>query len=102
MFFVSITEFSMRRLQIGHAELSLVRPRGRSQPKPRPEEVGVSIHDATGRLVAHLEDEPRPAGRHFVTWNGRDANGETAASGVYFVRLSAGEESRSQKVVLQR
>jgi len=69
---------------------------------PRSEDVAVSIHDTSGRLVARLEDGRRSEGRHFVTWNGRDGGGGTAASGVYFVRLDAGNESRSQKLVLQR
>jgi flagellar hook assembly protein FlgD len=43
-----------------------------------------------------------PAGRHQVTWDGRDTSGRQVASGVYFYRLQAGAETRSGKMVLMK
>ena len=49
----------------------------------------ISIHDLRGRLVTTLLDEHLPAGRHEVTWDGRDASGREVPSGVYLSRLEA-------------
>ncbi len=43
-----------------------------------------------------------PRGRHTARWDGTDAHGEHAAAGVYFVRLEAGEETATRKLVLTR
>lgn len=69
-------------------------------PKDAP--VRVSVHDASGRLVSELESGVRTAGPHEVTWDGRDHAGQTAANGVYFVRLETARESRVSKLVLVR
>lgn len=50
--------------------------------------VRLAVHDAAGRRLATLVDGHLPAGRHLVVWNGRDAAGRDAASGVYWVRAS--------------
>jgi hypothetical protein len=49
--------------------------------------VRVSVHDATGRLVALLHDGRRQPGRHVLTWDGTDRQGAQAASGLYFYRI---------------
>ncbi|MCK4412720.1 MAG: T9SS type A sorting domain-containing protein [Candidatus Eisenbacteria sp.] len=58
------------------------------------------IYSTTGRLVRTLLDENRFPGAHSVTWNGMSERGVPAASGVYFVRLQAGEFSTQRKLVL--
>jgi flagellar hook assembly protein FlgD len=57
----------------------------------------VAVHDVGGRLVRTLLRDDRPAGRHSVTWDGRDERGRIVPAGVYFVRLEAGgvQESRT-------
>ncbi|HPF36790.1 MAG TPA: FlgD immunoglobulin-like domain containing protein, partial [Candidatus Krumholzibacteria bacterium] len=50
--------------------------------------VRVTVHDAAGRLVRVLSEELRAAGSHAVRWDGRDAAGMPAASGVYLVRVA--------------
>ena len=52
---------------------------------PQAEHVRVAILDSAGRLVRRLEDAEFAAGRHSRTWDGRDARGRAAASGVYFL-----------------
>lgn len=63
---------------------------------PRDDRVILTVYSAAGRRVAELLHETLPAGRHEVVWNGRDASGGAAASGVYFLRLetSGGVETR--------
>lgn len=66
---------------------------------PAARSADVTIYDVTGRLVRTLLNGPQPAGYGEVTWNGRDAAGEIAASGVYYVRLRSGGEERTRPVV---
>lgn len=66
----------------------------------RAERVTLTVYDIRGRRVATLLDGPMAAGRHRVTWNGRDAAGRPVAGGVYVYRLTAGTEMRTRKMVL--
>lgn len=64
--------------------------------------VSLRIYNAAGQLVRTLVDEeqaPRPEG-FSVTWNGKDDRGQSAASGVYFYRLTAKGFERTKKLVL--
>ena len=68
---------------------------------PRTGSVALSVYDASGRLVRTLVDVPsHDAGRHSVSWNGRDENGMEVAAGVYFARLTVDSESATGKMVL--
>jgi thiol-disulfide isomerase/thioredoxin len=62
--------------------------------------VKLTVHDVAGRLVRTLVDEEMPAGRSRAVWDGTDDRGHGLSSGVYFVRLAAGEESAFRKVTL--
>jgi hypothetical protein len=66
----------------------------------RAETVRLSILDVRGALVRTLLEEPRPAGSHRARWDGRDDRGGSVASGVYFVRMSAGSYTSVRKIVL--
>lgn len=62
----------------------------------------VAVYDVAGRLVRMLADRPYPAGMQRVTWDGRDARGETVSSGVYFVRSVTGAGAHTRKVLVVR
>ena len=66
----------------------------------RAERVRIAVYDVTGRLVAGLEDGPRAAGAHHVTWNGRDAAGRGVPSGAYYVRLETARTRDTRKIML--
>jgi hypothetical protein len=70
--------------------------------RPEHRRVVIEVFDVTGRRVRTLLDEELPGGRYGVSWDGRDQGGSIVASGVYFVRLRAGEETRFRKVVSLR
>lgn len=61
--------------------------------------VTVDVFSAAGRRVGTLFGGTREAGTHTVTWDGRDAAGDAVASGIYFVRVSAGDDVRTARVV---
>jgi flagellar hook assembly protein FlgD len=52
--------------------------------------------------VRELVDGKRTADTYRVEWDGKNQNGEPVASGVYFVRLTAGSFSDTKKLVLLR
>lgn len=60
----------------------------------------VSVYSLDGRLVTVLADEDFAAGTVRREWSGRDARGRTVASGVYLVRLEAGDARAVQRVTL--
>ena len=67
---------------------------------PQAQDVTISIYDSKGRFVVDLAAGQRPGGNHSVTWDGRDANGQAVASGVYFYRMTAGNQTVTRKLVM--
>lgn len=68
----------------------------------RPSRTTIRIHDVRGRLVRSLVNGPVEAGTHTAIWNGRDDRGRAVASGVYVLRLEAGEYRASRRIVLTK
>jgi hypothetical protein len=63
--------------------------------------VRLELFDVSGRRVRELAKQEMSAGIHELSWDGRDADGVHAASGVYFARLSwAG--ARGEEVAVRR
>jgi hypothetical protein len=48
----------------------------------------VGVYTLNGRLVRTLVDEHKTIGSYTLTWDGRNANGEAVASGIYLVRAN--------------
>lgn len=69
---------------------------------PRTGPVRLGVFDLRGRLIRSLHDGPLAAGRHAAVWNGDDAQGRSAAAGVYFVRLDDGGQAAAVKIVLAK
>jgi len=65
-------------------------------------EVSIAIYDVSGRLVRTLVEGLQSAGRKTAVWNGRDHRGQSAASGVYFYRMTAPDFVKTRKMVLLR
>ena len=65
-------------------------------------DVDLAIYDVTGRSVRSLAYESFVAGDHTVSWDGNDASGQVVPSGVYFVRMQAGEFSTTRTMVVSR
>lgn len=65
-------------------------------------EVSLKVYDVRGRQVRVLEDAALPAGRYDYSWNGKDDHGRSVGSGVYFYRLTAGEDTAVRKMMLIR
>ncbi len=63
-------------------------------------QASVRVYDLQGRLVRELVSGTRPAGPGTVTWDGNDADGLRAASGVYFVQVLSGGQRADHKMIL--
>ena len=70
-------------------------------------EVTVTIHSSDGKLVRTLELGQVPAGVYSdkdraAYWDGRNAQGEPVASGIYFYTLTAGDFKATRKMVIRK
>ena len=61
--------------------------------------VRLDAFDVSGRRVATLDQGLRGPGTHEVSWSGRDAAGGRVASGIYFLRLRAGDREYRSRLV---
>ena len=62
--------------------------------------VKLQVYDITGRLVKVLSDMEQEAGFHIVSWNANDNSGNNVASGIYFLRITAGAYMNTVKMML--
>ncbi|MFH1844215.1 MAG: C25 family cysteine peptidase [bacterium] len=69
---------------------------------PRAGQVKLRIYDLGGRLVRTVLDEPLPAARHLVVWDGSDDQNHPVASGIYTYRLETTSGIQSRKMLLVR
>ena len=67
---------------------------------PRESYVLLNVFDVSGRLVKTLENAHKPAGAYSIVWEGHDDANRVVARGVYFVKMTAGDFSSVQKVIL--
>ena len=63
-------------------------------------QVRCAIFDATGREIRTLMSSPQSPGSYSLTWDRKNNTGCNVAPGVYFVRISVGQEQKQIKLVL--
>ncbi|MBT4359518.1 MAG: T9SS type A sorting domain-containing protein [Candidatus Marinimicrobia bacterium] len=66
---------------------------------PEDSNVSLVIYDVRGQVVQALESGHQSAGWYDVVWNGQTADGKTISTGIYFVRLVAGDYSQVIKML---
>jgi photosystem II stability/assembly factor-like uncharacterized protein len=64
---------------------------------PRPEHVTVKAYNMQGQCVATLMDGQKTSGPHQLEWNAAQL-----ASGIYFIRVQASEQTATQKCLLMK
>ncbi len=66
---------------------------------PEAENVKLTIFNSLGRHIQTLNNGLKPAGTHSLVWNGKDMNGRTVASGIYFYVLETDNLTLQRKMV---
>jgi hypothetical protein len=69
---------------------------------PGSEQARIEVFDAAGRLRSSIRNTPWGAGTHALDWNALDGGGRPLPSGVYALRLTAGQANESRRVVVVR
>ncbi|CUS88357.1 Por secretion system C-terminal sorting domain-containing protein, partial [Candidatus Kryptonium thompsonii] len=64
--------------------------------------VTLKIYNIIGQEIKTLVNEFKNAGRYTVVWDGKDNTGKIAPSGIYFYRITAGNFSKTLKMVLTK
>ena len=61
--------------------------------------VDLAIYNILGQPMRQVWKGPLPAGKHELTWDGRDAQDRPVATGVYVYRLQVDGQTRTRKMV---
>ncbi|HTK81349.1 MAG TPA: FlgD immunoglobulin-like domain containing protein [Bacteroidota bacterium] len=69
---------------------------------PKTAYVTVAIYDVLGRQVKSLMSGQQSAGYYTMEWDGRDARGLSAPTGIYFIRMLSDEFNQTQKIMLMK
>ncbi len=64
--------------------------------------VKMSIYNTRGQLVKDLIKEEMERGFHEIVWDGKNNNGFTVGTGMYFVRIETNKNSKSIKILLMK
>jgi len=62
--------------------------------------VSLQLFDVLGHAVRSLVNEEQNARAYRVIWNGRNDHGEEVAGGIYFYRLTTGQNTKTMKLLL--
>lgn len=66
------------------------------------EQVKLAVFNVLGQQVRVLVNESLSAGTYRARWDGRNDAGETVSSGIFFVRMTAGEFVHHRRMILLR
>jgi hypothetical protein len=69
---------------------------------PKPADVKLEVYNLLGQRMATLINGYQLAGNHTVTWNGKGDEGEDMATGLYLMKLTAGNQILTRKMFLIR
>lgn len=67
---------------------------------PQQVHVTLTVYDVSGREVRRLVNASQAPGRYRVRWDGKDAQGQSVRSGVYFYRLATDVWQKTQSMAL--
>jgi flagellar hook assembly protein FlgD len=68
---------------------------------PKASNVTIAIYNSIGQEIALLiNNQTQNAGKHQITWNGKDAAGRVVATGVYFYQMKTNDFTMTKKMLL--
>lgn len=62
--------------------------------------VTIDVYNNRGQLIRSFSNDHPAAGYFQMVWDGRDMNGKSVSSGIYYYRMTSGKYTASKKVVL--
>ncbi|MDH4155749.1 MAG: M6 family metalloprotease domain-containing protein [candidate division Zixibacteria bacterium] len=66
----------------------------------RPAKTNLAVYNMLGQKVKTLVDEVQLPGNYSVEWNSTNTTGKKVASGVYFYKLTRGNDAQARKMIL--
>ncbi len=69
---------------------------------PEESQVRISIFNMRGELVNVLINQKQNAGTYKITWDGTSKNGQVMSSGLYFIKIDAGQFSDIKKMIFAK
>jgi len=69
---------------------------------PKETDIDISVYNMLGQKVRDLYSGKQSSGVHSVSWDGRGESGEKLSSGIYLLKIKAGEKEASTKVMFVR
>ena len=74
---------------------------------PQEAYVEIKVYNLLGQLVTALVDEEKSPGKYLISWNGKNSDGYSVSSGIYFTRMVVREidpsgENQRGKIVYSR
>lgn len=67
---------------------------------PESSHVNIDIYGMFGKKIISLADNTFKAGRHVISWDGKDHSGKEVGKGMFVVNLTAGKEVRSKRMII--
>jgi len=69
---------------------------------PKASDVTLTVYNLLGSKVATLVNSHQEAGTHTVQWTGKNQQGYSVSTGVYFYRITAGDFSNTRKMIYMK
>jgi len=67
-----------------------------------PVEAEISIFNLKGQKVRSLAENLPLSGKHSIVWDGKDSRGQRVNSGIYFIRINAGGEISTKRLIIMK
>lgn len=64
--------------------------------------VSIDIYNTKGQKVRSFKAEHNAPGYYQINWDGRDASGNSVASGIYMYRMNSGKYNAAKKMILAK
>ncbi len=62
----------------------------------------IEVYNSNGQMVKQLMDQELTPGQYSIIWDATNKNGDPAKSGFYFYKITLGEFSSIEKMILVR
>jgi endonuclease I len=60
----------------------------------------ITVFNVKGQLIKTLVDRNVIPGKHYAVWDGKDGNNKSCGSGVYLIKMDAGNKSSAKRAIL--